>query len=72
MLPILFDKNWNMVKVGCRGLEELSPEILLVKRESLVAKEPTGARACDGSGELSGRSHKVLVWAGTLPRRKGG
>ena len=61
MLPILFDKNWNMVKVGCRGLEELSPEILLVKRESLVAKEPTGARqgACGGLGEQLAPSRKV-------------
>ena len=29
MLPILFDKNWNMVKVGCRGLKVDSPQILL-------------------------------------------
>ena len=29
MFPILFDKNWNMVKVGCRGLEVASPQILL-------------------------------------------
>ena len=29
MLPILFDKNWNMVKVGCRGLEVTGPQILL-------------------------------------------
>ena len=29
MLLILFDKNWNMVKVGCRGLEVASPQILL-------------------------------------------
>ena len=29
MLPILFDKNWNMVKVGCRGVKVVSPQILL-------------------------------------------
>ena len=29
MLPILFDKNWNMVKVGCRGMKVDSPQILL-------------------------------------------
>ena len=29
MLPILFNKNWNMVKVGCRGLEVASLQILL-------------------------------------------
>ena len=29
MLPILFDKNWNMVKVGCRGGKVDSPQIFL-------------------------------------------
>ena len=37
-------------------------------RKDRWLKDPTGARGtCDGSGELLGRSHKVLVWRGHSP-----